>query len=164
MLRKLFVVAAIGLLPTLAMAQPKGDEWDFNLNASGASSTDFDGNAIAVNFSVGKYLTKDLLVAVRQTVAFADSDTTSSNWNASTYAVVDYHFDLDAWRPFIGANIGYAYGDIDQDSWIAGLEAGVKYYVNSSTYVYGMVQYQFLLQESFGDGQWVYAFGIGFIK
>lgn len=164
MLRKLFVVAAIGLLPALAIAQPKGDEWDFTLSASGASTNDFDANAIGANFTVGKYLTKDLEVALRQSLSWADGGSGGSSWSGSTAVAVDYHFDLDAWRPFVGAAIGYSYGDVGDDSWIAALEVGVKYYVNQSTYIWGMVQYQFLLEDSFGDGNWVYTVGIGFIK
>lgn len=163
MLRKLFVVAAIGLLPTLALAQQKADNWEFTLSGNGASSNDFDANSIGINGSVGKYLTKEFEVSLRQSISWADAEGSDSVWAGSTRVAVDYHFDLDAWQPFVGANIGYAYGDID-DSWIASLEGGVKYYVNSTTFIFAMVEYQFLLEESFGDGSFVYSLGIGFLK
>jgi hypothetical protein len=46
-----------------------------------------------------------------------------------------------------------------------GLEGGLKYFVNSTTFVLGRLEYQWLLdddEEGFDDGQWVYVVGIGF--
>ena len=51
---------------------------------------------------------------------------------------------------------------------MAGPEGGVKYFVNNTTFIFGSVQYQFFFEDdddaedSFDDGQWVYALGIGF--
>ena len=77
----------------------------------------------------------------------------------------DYHLDLGRFWPFFGANLGYVYGEDVSDTWALGLEGGLKYFVNSTTFVLGRVEYQWLLDdddEGFGDGQWVYVVGIGF--
>ena len=73
-----------------------------------------------------------------------------------------YHFDLDRWQPYIGANIGYQYGDNVNDSWLAGPEAGVKYFVNATTFIDANVAYEFNLEEGLDDGAFFYGLGIGF--
>ena len=75
---------------------------------------------------------------------------------------------MDRWQPFVGANIGYVYGDGVNDTGEAAPEAGVKYFVNSTTFIYGQIEYQFFFDSSddvddaFDDGQFVYSLGIGF--
>ena len=70
--------------------------------------------------------------------------------------------------PYIGANIGYAYGDQVNDTFLAGPEGGVKYFVNNTTFIFLSVEYQFFFDEgddiegAFSDGQFVYGLGIGF--
>ena len=46
--------------------------------------------------------------------------------SGSTRVAVDYNFDMGRWVPYIGANLGYVYGDVN-DTWIAGPEGGVKF-------------------------------------
>jgi hypothetical protein len=81
---------------------------------------------------------------------------------------VDYHFNLDRWRPFVGANFGGFYGDGVDDTFAAGLEVGVKYYVLPKTFILGSLEYQWLFEsaggadDSFDDGQFIYGLGIGF--
>ena len=73
------------------------------------------------------------------------------------------------WQPFIGAQLGYIYGDNTSDTWVAGPEAGVKYFINSTTFVVGAVEYQFFFDDSddasdnFDDGQFIYSLGLGVI-
>jgi hypothetical protein len=163
MLRKLLIVGVVALLPSLAMAVPQEGDWELILAGSGASDNDFDNHALGAEAQVGYYVADPLEVYVRQSLAWADAEGSDSIWNGSTRVGLDYHFQIgDNWRPFVGANIGYTYGDTTDDSWVASLEGGVKYYVNASTFIYGIVEYQFLVEESFGDGAFVYALGIGF--
>lgn len=163
MLRNLFVAGAFAVLPTVAMALPQEGDWELTLSGAGASDRDFDSNGFSAAAQVGYYVTDDLEVYVRQGVSWFDPEGSSSSFDGSTRIGVDYHWTLaDQWRPFVGANVGYAYGDLTDDSWIASLEGGVKYYVNDSTFIFGIVEYQFLLEESFSDGGWVYGLGIGF--
>lgn len=163
MLRKFLFVGVVALLPSLAMAVPQAGDWELALNGSGSSTNDFDSNAVGAAGQVGYYFQDQMEVYVRQSMSWADVQGSDSVWNGSTRVGLDYHFDLgDQWRPFIGANVGYAYGDLVDDSFIASLEGGVKYYVNASTFIFGQVEYQFLVEESFGDGSFVYGLGIGF--
>ncbi len=163
MLRKFLFVGVVALLPSLAMAVPQTGDWELALNGSGSSNNDFDSHSIGASGQLGYYFQDQMEVYVRQSANWADAEGSDSIWNGSTRVGLDYHFAIDdMWRPFIGANIGYAYGDLVDDSWIASLEGGVKYYVNSSTFVFAQVEYQFLVEESFGDGNFVYGLGIGF--
>jgi hypothetical protein len=153
----LFVV-----LPTIAYGQFKQSDWELTLNGSGVSSDDFNSTGLTVGGGVGYFLTDQFEIGGRQTYTFNSIDGGGSSWAASTRAFVDFHFDLDRWQPFIGASAGYAYGDDVDDKWIAGLEAGVKYFVNATTFVYGTFGWDFDLQDSLDEGNWVYGVGIGF--
>ena len=100
---------------------------------------------------------------IRQTLAFSDLDEGGSSWGASTTGFVDYHFDMDEWQPFVGAFIGYAYGDdVDEDG-VWGPEGGVKYFVNSTTYIGFAVQYVIGF-DSDSDEFFNYQLALGFKK
>jgi hypothetical protein len=81
---------------------------------------------------------------------------------------LDFHFDLEALQPFVGGNFGYVYGDAVNDTFEAAPEAGVKWFVNSTTFIFGMAEYQFFFDKGsnagsgFNDGQFVYTLGVGF--
>lgn len=171
MLRKLVLgsVAALALaiVPAAAQAQFSQGDWVMTLAGSGSSDNDFVDNDFDFNGSLAYFLSDQIGVGVRQGIGFNDVVGSDDDYNASTRIFGDFHIDLDRWQPFIGANIGYLYGDNVDDTWIAGPEAGVKFFVNSTTFVYGMVEYQFFFEDTdevdsaFDDGQWVYSLGLG---
>src|SRR5690606_15122652 len=136
------------------------------LAGSGANDEDFDSGAGSINAELGHYLTDEVVVGLRQGVSFADFG--DSAWNGATSIYGQYVFDLDRWRPFLGASLGYLYGDDTEETFIAGPEGGVKYYVKDDTFIYLRGAYEFLFEDaddaddSFDDGRWVYALGIGF--
>ena len=172
MLRKLMVVAALALLPAAAAnAQFQAGDWELTLGANAAHGPDLDGVNFSGNGAIGYFMTKELELSLRQSVGY--TDTTSginggSSWDASTRIALDYHFDLGRWQPYIGANVGYVYGDGVSDTWEAAPEAGVKFFVNSTTFIQVGVEYQFFFDEgsdasdAFSDGQFLYSLGIGF--
>lgn len=180
MYRKLLACFAAAAVAVPAFAQQQYDEnssawgpsegdWEIELGAGGTNDAEFDNGGFNVDGALGYYITNNLEVALRQSVTYADLSGESS-WNASSRAAVDYHFPLmdNRLRPFIGANIGYIYGDAVEDTWAAGPEAGAKFYVKDETFLFGRAEYQFLfddgdgLEDEFSDGQWVYTVGIGF--
>ncbi len=166
MVRKLIwapaVAALLLLLPVTAHGQFKQGDWELTLNGSGTSSDDFDSNGIAVSGGLGYFLTDQFEIGGRQSITFASVEDGDDVFAGSTRAFLDFHFDLDRWQPFIGASAGYTYGDDIDDKWIAGLEAGVKYFVNSTTFIFGSFGWDFSLEDSIDDGNWVYSLGIGF--
>lgn len=163
MLRKFFVIGALGLflLPAAAQAQFDESDWEMTLTGSGVSDDDFDATALSVNVGIGYFFTDAMEAGVRQSISIADS-TGGSTWAGSTTVFGDYHFDLDRWQPFVGAFLGYTYGDDIDESWVAGPEGGVKYFVNATTFIFGSIQYAIQLESNADSDLFLYALGIGF--
>lgn len=172
-MRRLFgsatCVLAAALLATSAAAQeggsaygPEQGDWEFTLNGAGSNDNDFENGGFNASASIGNYITRELLLGVRQSVTFADSGGDSSTF-ASTRGFVNYHFDFDALQPFVGGSIGAIYGDDVEDDWIAGFEGGVKWYALQKTFIFAIMEYQWPPEESLcDDGMFVYGLGIGF--
>jgi outer membrane protein W len=176
MLRKGLVLAALGvvmLLPAAAKADPPAQPFEVTLGLGASHGADLNGFNASGNLSIGYFFTPDLELSVRQSMQYTDTGTTAgggSAWDGSTRLAVDYHFtfgDRGQVRPFIGANIGYVYGETINDTFEAAPEAGVKVMVGSSAFIYIMVEYQFFFDkgdtsEAFSDGQFLYSAGVGF--
>ena len=177
MLRNAFwiPVVAVMLIPAAAaQAQEYLDAgtWELTLTGSGASNEDADSGSAGLGASLGYYPIDNLELLFRQTVSYSDTDSAiggGTSVNATSAVAVDWHFDLDRWRPFIGASVGYFYGDSDVDeTFFGGPEAGLKYFVKDDTFLYGLASYQFFFDDvddvdsAFDDGSWVYQVGIGF--
>jgi outer membrane protein W len=168
MFKKFATIAAVGMMATAASSALAIDhetqKWELQLIGSGTNDTDFEGGSFSVTAQLGYFFTDQWEVAVRQGLGYADTGA-DSTWTGSTRVGGYYHFNMDkaqVWVPYVGASIGYSYGDLTDDSWVAGPEAGIRYYVNSTTFINASVSYDFLLEESFGDGVFNYGLGIGF--
>ena len=147
---------------------PAMNALEFTLGGSGSSNTDFDSSLGGLSFSVGKYFSDTLLGSVRQSINYANPNVGSDSWSGSTFFALDQHFGTGALRPLLGINAGRIYGDNVQDSWAAGLETGVKFYVQPRTFIYVIAQYAWLFEDSddiddaFDDGQILWTAGVGF--
>lgn len=103
---------------------------------------------------------------VRQNLSWADNG--PSSWIGSTRLALDYHFGNGKLRPFGGANLGVVYGDDVEGAGIVSPELGLKYYVNPTTFLMGMAEYQVFFESSddinnnFDDAAFVYTVGMGF--
>ena len=143
-------------------------DWELTLGGSGNNDKDFGMGSGSIDGSLGYYLTDGWELSLRQGVIFADTGEGADYWNGTTRGALDYHFDLGRLRPFVGANFGGFYGDTIVDTWAAGLEAGLKYYVKPQTFIFAMGEYQWLFEDSenaddnFEDGRFLYSLGIGF--
>jgi hypothetical protein len=162
-------ILTLASVPRLAAAdQYDRSPWEFTLAGTGTSNKDFDSNSVGVDGSLGYFL-GPIELGVRQSVNYVSTDADDAV-NASTRAFVDLEFEIGPFAPFIGANIGYVYGDLVKDQFIAGPEAGLKLYFheNHDVFIYGRIEYQFFFEDSdqaddaFEDGQFVYAIGVGF--
>jgi hypothetical protein len=167
MLRKGIVVAALLLVPSLSYGYFEEGDKEITLSGSASNSADFDGVFIGGNGSFGYFVTDNLELALRQSLSYTDIGVGSA-LNGSTRVAADFHFDLEAWQPFVGGNFGYVYGDAVSDTFEAAPEAGIKWFVNSTTFVFAMVEYQFFFDQAdeadnaFEDGQFLWTLGIGF--
>ena len=162
MLRKLVLVAlfAMFLAPAAAKAQFDEGDWEMFVAGSGVSDSGFDNTNLSATLSLGYFFNDNLEAGVRQGFVFVDTESSGSNFAGTTAAFVDYHFDLDRWQPFVGAFIGYQYGDGVDDDGQYGPEGGVKYFVNSTTFIAATVQYV-LPFDSDNDEFWQYSLAVG---
>jgi len=170
MLRTGIVIAALCLLvPTFALAQSSSrGPVEITLGASGNNGPNFNGFDAAGTGSVGYFFADPLELKLTQSAAYSDLGG-ARGWDASTELGLDFHMPIaDTLLPYVGANIGYVYGNQVRDTWEAAPEAGIKWFVTPSTFIYGSVEYQFFFSQNstaasaLRNGQFIYGVGIGF--
>lgn len=159
------------MLPA-AMAQGQGDfsldkgDRTFTIGGSGSSDKKFDANAASVELGLSWFIADNIAVVGRQGVSFADVSG-NSDWNGSTRVGMDFYFDLNRVKPYLGAGLGYVYGDTIKNQFIAGPNTGLLVFVNDTTFVNVGVEYQFLFRNTdeisdvYDDGRFVYSVGMG---
>ena len=145
----------------------KGD-WEVTFGGSGTSDQDFDNNIVSFNGSVAYFLTEGISLGIRQDIAVSDgSGDDDSSWSGASVGVLDFNFNFGDFVPFVGVTFGYLYGDDVDDTFIAGPEAGLKYFVKDDAFLFGRVNYDFLFEsadeaeDNFDDGRFLYTLGIG---
>lgn len=146
----------------------KGD-WEFTLGGNGTSNKDFGLNSGGLNATVGYYLTDAIELGVRQTLNFTVGSDVKDAFGGQTFAALDYHFRVgQKLRPFVGITFGGLYGDFVDDSFAAGLEGGLKYYVKPKTFLFGTFGWNWAFEngggvtKNFDDGAFIYTAGVGF--
>lgn len=164
-------------LPMAVFAQspefgPHQGDREFSISGTGSSDQDFNSGSFGVTGDMGWYLEDHLVAGVRQSVTYASiegEDIKDDFWNGSTRGYLNYQFLDDRARPFVGGSLGGVYGDGVNDSAFAGLEMGLKYYVQTMTYFLARVEYQFLFSSTSDaadafqdDGAWAYTVGLGY--
>ncbi len=167
-------------LPVLAVAQqpsssnfgPSAGDREFSISGAGSSDRRFNSGTFGVTGEYGWYQSDHVVWGIRQSVNYASIRGESLKddfWNGSTRGYGNYQFGTGASRPFVGGSLGFIYGDGVKNSGFAGLETGLKHYMNSTTYLLGRVEYQFFFSkersefdEGFKDGAWAYTVGLGY--
>ncbi len=169
MLQKLFAVVACATLfalPSLSFAEFEAGNIELTLAGNAANGPDFDGFSAGASASIGYFVTKELELGLRQSINYTDVGVGSA-LNGSTRVAADYNFDLGQVVPFVGVNIGFVYGDAVNDTWEAAPEGGVKIFLNKTTFIMIMAEYQFFFDQgsnasqAFSDGQFIYTVGLG---
>lgn len=177
---KRLVIAAllVALTPAIAFAQDarqyrggaKAGDSEITLSGTGSNNNDFDTGNFGVSGSYGYYITDAFEVALRQSINWSGADNTDDTWSGSTRIAADYHFNTSSrFRPFIGANIGYIYGDNINNTGTIGPEIGFKYFVNDTTFILVQTEYQWFFDDSddvtdsFDDGAFQHTVGLGFV-
>lgn len=168
--RTIVVVGLLCLaLPVATFAQgfTQGDKV-LSLGGSGVSDDDFGENNFTVEGSFDYFFTDNLSGGIRQGLSFIDTAGGDNDWSGATRVALDYNFDMGRWWPYLGGNFGYVYGDLIDDTFVAGPEAGVRYFVNETTFLLGAVEYEFFFDDSddvdsaFDDGRFIYTLAMGF--
>jgi outer membrane protein W len=163
------LVAVVGVFILLAAnvkAQSQRGDWELTLAGTGTSSKSFDDNAFGVNAGLGYYVLQNGELSLRQTLAYSKIQGSSATVG-STQIAADWYFPVGSsqrFQPFIGVNGGYFYGDVVSDHFEVAPEAGIQYYLSSSTFIYARAEYQIFVggNTTSSDRQWVYGLGIGF--
>jgi len=162
----LLIVTSMVFVVPAAVAYEQGD-YELTLSGGGSSDESFDGTVANVEAGLGYFMTPNFEVVGRQGISYADIPG-GDKWNASSRISLVYNFDLETVYPYLGVNMGYLYGDMVKDQFIAGPEGGVKFFVNDTTFILAGLEYQFLFEnvrdadDNFDDGRFVYHLGIGF--
>jgi hypothetical protein len=149
MLRQLFrksflvptlALAALMAWPAVSNAQFKQGDWVLTLAGTGDSNKDFNRGAFELGGSVGYFVTQNIELAVHQDLGYAEHP---SVFTGVTQLSADWVFDLGRWAPYLGVNGGLAYGTHAQGESEVGPEAGVRYFINSTTFVFGQIEWDF---------------------
>jgi hypothetical protein len=110
--------------------------------------------------SFGYFFSDGFEGSLRQDISLNSRE--GSSWDGATDLAIDYHFNLGRVQPLIGASFGYSYGDRIEDKWGAGPEAGLKIFINQTTFIRALAQYVFPVDGSFkSDGRFIYGLGLG---
>jgi len=155
------------VFPAVGSAQrfAQGDK-ELLLTGTGVSDEDFDSTVFAIDASLGYFFTDNIEGAIRQGAQFSHLERGGSSWSGRTRVAADYHWDMGRVWPFAGASLGLTYGDDVPETGTFGPEAGVKIFVNDTTFILGMIEFAWFFDddddEDFDDGQWLYTVGVGF--
>lgn len=168
MLRK-FALPVLALLavPAISSAAFEAGDLELTLTGNGTAPKAFTTGQVGATGSLGYFLTKEFEAGVRQEVSYIAAPHTAGSgvkdhaWGGFTDGFIDYHFDFGAWQPFVGAFGGYQYPAGLRGSWAVGPEVGVKYFVNSTTFIFGSVGYSYAL-EAPPTSQFIGNLGVGF--
>lgn len=166
LIKNSLLVAA--LLPTVALAVPTAGDQEVTLSGAGSSDKDFDSTVFAVQGSWGQYLSESSLWGLRQTINARDQEGESVKFDGSTRLFYDYHFGSGNTRPFVGLSVGGLYGEQVDETFMGGPEIGIKHWLQGSTFVTAMMEYQFLFKsgsdarDRYDDGAFFYSVGLGY--
>ena len=164
------IVACFTLFAVNVSAQDYGfraGDRELTLLGTGSSDDSFDNTSLSGQIGLGYFFTQAFSVSVRQ--GFNYNNRNGDLMSGSTRLGADFHIPLWGVFPYIGANLGYVYGDGIRDQFVAGPEVGVKIFAGPAAFIYGGLEYQVLfrsadeLEEFYDDGRFVYSVGVGLV-
>lgn len=141
---------------------------ELTLGGGGASNKDFDSSIGAVDIGFGTYFSPRSELVLRQSIAYSNPENSDKGWNGATRLAYDYHLSESTVRPFVGVSAGRIYGNTVEDTWAAGLEGGVKFFVKPQTFILAMASYDWLfdngseIDNEFENGRYGWTLGVGF--
>lgn len=153
---------------SLVFDEPLAGRYELTLGGSGLSNSDMDNSAGGISGSFSYYLNDTLSLGIRQTANYFNPEVGGSSWAGTTRLALNHHFSRGQVRPFIGVNLGGLYGRRTNDTWLAGIEGGVKYYVQPRTFLFALVDYGWAfdraknIDDNFSSGGYQWSLGVGF--
>ncbi|MBW6508870.1 MAG: hypothetical protein K0A94_04920 [Desulfuromonadales bacterium] len=168
------VIFGFLFLPFTALAQQnqnfatyKMGTQELTLSGSGVSDKSFDRTNLSFDLGYGYFFDSNWQGLIRQSLNIVDQPGDNA-YNASTRVGIDYNFNIGNLRPFLGATIGYMYGDGVKESFIAGPEVGLKAFLSDSTFLIVAVGYDFIFEstnkahDTYSDGVFNHRLGLGY--
>ena len=140
---------------------PHAGNWEATLTGTGQSDDEFEDSNFGLTGSLGRYYTENWLFTFKQGIQANDTGD-STLIGARSIVQGAYQWDFAKWQPYLGMNVGFLYGADINDEAVFGPEAGVKYFVNESTFIFGNISYEVPVDECCNDGVVPYSVGIGF--
>ncbi|HEX4123403.1 MAG TPA: hypothetical protein VHY37_01655 [Tepidisphaeraceae bacterium] len=164
--RYALIVLAVCLVPAIAKAQAHGP-WELELGGTGQNSSRFNGVTASGNGALSYFFTDQFEFGVRQSVGYSDIGSTA--WSGTTALALDFNLplgDQGQIMPYFGGDVGYIYGDAVHNSWVGGPEAGIKVFLNNSTFIYASIAWDIFFDKHsttsvFSDGLITYGLGLG---
>ena len=151
----LVLVCVLGLAAPVQAQFQQGDV-DLTLTGGGASDKSLQNTSFTATAGLGYFLTNEVELGLRQSVSY------TSNWDGATSVFADYNFSqFGKLVPFVGVSIGHAYGPDVVNHWFGGPEAGLRLFLNKSSYIYGSAEYQFDINQGINAAGFIYTVGIG---
>jgi hypothetical protein len=147
--------------PYTAEVGPRRGDWEGFIGGSGTSNGEFNDNAMGVTGSIGYYVLSWMPVSLRQSYVARFGSKVNDRHDFATTGAIDFQGPFGRFQPFLGGFGGYSYGH--QSSPILGPEGGIKFYVNESTFIQGLMQYGWLTDKTleWDNGRAVYTIGLG---
>jgi hypothetical protein len=147
--------------PYTAEVGPRKGDWEGFIGGSGTSNGEFNDNALGVTGSIGYYVLSWMPVNLRQSYVSRFGHRVNDRHDFATTGAIDFQGPFGRFQPFLGGFGGYTYGH--QSSPIIGPEGGIKFYVNESTFIQGLMQYGWLTDKTleWDNGRAVYTIGLG---
>ena len=182
---KSVLVVVVMLMTTAAQAEPRGNMTEMQLSAGFFHGQNSDNGLVSGDVVLGRYLADPhWQLGLEQGLDWAIRDEQDDLWKATSLGFVAYHFGLTDRRddrerdrdremrnpiiPFSGGVIGGVYND-DDGTGVLGPLAGIKWFVNETTFVLLKYRYEWYWSEldlsdgEESDGSHVASLGIGFI-
>ena len=168
----LAAVPALGLAAfAAAPANAQFQEGDYEIRLDGFAQTDvnLDGVDLNIGGTLGYFFSDQLEAGVRQTLSYTDIGADATNGSTAVFG--NYHFGDRGGnlQPFIGLSLGYNYGESVSDTFFAGPEGGVKYFIEDNWFLFGQLEYQFFFEDSsdadeaIDDGTFLVRLGLGVV-
>ena len=148
---------------------PQAGSSEFTIGGSGSTNRNLNNSIGGGAASYGYYFSSAWEGVIRQQLDYSHPQGSTDTWNGETDGALDFHLiDTGAVRPFVGANLGWLYGNHSRDTAGAGLEGGAKFYVLPRTFIYAMADYGWLFRHDkavasrINTGIWTWSVGMGF--
>jgi hypothetical protein len=146
---------------TNAAPAPAEDVWVLTIGGAGATTTTGDTEtAFGANISIGR--TGELLLpyeaGIRQGFGYSSSDDSTV---FSTRLYGDWTLlKIQRLDVFAGGTVGITYGSGVDENWVAGPEAGVRYWLKDDVALVGRIDYLFDLNNSKAQDRLNYGIGV----